>query len=177
MDGIVTLLNDAYYQEVERLWDELEQAFGLKDIAPTPIPHFSYQIAEKMDIAGVEPVLRQIARETLPFKVVTTGLGIFTGAGPVLYVPLVRIPPLNQLHHRVWDAAYPYGTTVTDYYNPFRWVPHITLADDNIDNQILPDLIRLLSARNFMWELTVDNLAIIHNAEDGSGIDTRIALG
>lgn len=177
MDGVVTLLNDRYYRQVEDLWEEFARAFGLLDIAPTPIPHFSFQIAERYAVAALEPVLREISQETAPFPVVTTGLGIFTGVSPVLYVPVVRTPTLDRLHRRIWEAAYAYGTNVAAYYSSARWVPHITLADKNINHRNLPDLIRLLSARDFLWELTVDNLAVIHNTSDGAGVYARIDFG
>ena len=55
MHGIVSLLPQPYYSEVEKLWDRLENNFGLSGIRVTPFPHFSWQIGENYD----EPLLRK----------------------------------------------------------------------------------------------------------------------
>ena len=94
MDGIVSLLDDKHYSLIEHIWDEFENRFGMVDIAPTPIAHYSYQIAHHYDLETLIPALNRVAQKTEPFIVKTSGLGIFTGEQPVLYVPVVRTPQL-----------------------------------------------------------------------------------
>ena len=44
MHGIVSLLDQPHYDQVEKLWVEIERRFGIKGIFVTPYPHFSYHV-------------------------------------------------------------------------------------------------------------------------------------
>jgi hypothetical protein len=86
MHGIVTLLDNEHYQLVEDLWTELKREFSVDGVYVTPYPHFSYHAAQDYDVDKIESVLERIASNITTFKVRTSGLAIFTGASPVLYI-------------------------------------------------------------------------------------------
>lgn len=90
MDGIVSLLDSKHTQYIEELWAELKQVFSVDGVYITPYPHFSYPIALDYDVDKVEHVLQRITSNITKFKVRTSGLGIFAGTSPVLYIPVVR---------------------------------------------------------------------------------------
>ena len=138
MNGIVALLESDFYERVEQLWAELSRRFGLQGIYQTPYPHFSYHVSTKYDVERVTAVLQQLAGETAVFTITTSGLGIFTGAKPVLYVPVVRTAVLSQLHERVWTAVQPASRGTQFYYSPDNWLPHITLAQHDLTPENLP---------------------------------------
>src|SRR5260370_39653148 len=99
MHGIVSLLDNKHYHLVEELWAELEREFAVRGVYITPYPHFSYQIAQGYNVELLEPILQTFASGQAAFQVKTSGLGIFNGLRPLIYVPLVRIterPPLHQ---------------------------------------------------------------------------------
>src|SRR4051812_46659014 len=116
MDAVVSLLDETHYRLVEDLWAELEARFGVRGIYVTPYPPFSYHIAQHYDLAALEPVLRRAAQGATPFTVRTGGLGIFTGANPILYIPVVRDPALTEFHRRLWQAVDPAGVESAVYY-------------------------------------------------------------
>src|ERR1044071_8269940 len=95
MQGVVTLLDDQHYARVEAIWEELGQKFDVRGMYVTPYPHFSFQVAEQYDESACESFLRDLAARTRPFRVRTAGLGIFTVASPILYISVVRSPPLS----------------------------------------------------------------------------------
>jgi 2'-5' RNA ligase len=174
MLGVVTLLDDRHYARVEAIWEELGQKFDVRGLYITAFPHFSYQVAEAYDEATCDGLLRALAARTRPFRVRTTGLGIFTVASPILYIPLVRSPQLAALHREIWDGVR--QTTpgaVAHYYHPDEWAPHITLAQGDIDQDSLAEIVRVLSARNFHWEITVNNLAVIYDTGREQGVRCR----
>src|SRR5437764_1394983 len=115
MDGVGSFLDDTHYRLVEDLWAELEQRFGVRGVYVTPYPHFSYHVADHYDLTVLEPTLRRIAQGAPPFVVRTTGLGIFTGSSPVLYVPVVRDPVLTEFQRRLWQAVEPAGVDSVAY--------------------------------------------------------------
>ena len=95
MHGIVSLLDGKHYQLVENLWVELEREFLVRGVYITPYSHFSYQIAQGYNVVLLEPILQTFASGQATFQVKTSGLGIFNGPHPVLYIPVVRSPELT----------------------------------------------------------------------------------
>jgi 2'-5' RNA ligase len=168
MHGVVTLLDSKYDQAVEDLWQELELDCGLKGILVTPVAHFSWHVAVDYDIPRLRLALQEIAASSLPFPARTAGIGVFTGTPPVVYITLVKDGALLQFHNQLHQVIAPMAVQTSLHYHPQAWVPHITLAHDT-------DLLRMSCAldkllfRPFQWEIPVDNLALISQAEGHIG--------
>jgi 2'-5' RNA ligase len=178
MQGVVSLLDDEHYKRIEDVWEELSRTFGVRGIYATPFPHFTYQVSEVYDPARVQAALHKIAAGTEPFSVRTGGLGVFTAAKPVLYMPIVRSPALERLHAAVWQQLgdAPQGCAAR-YYEPDMWLPHVTLAHGDIDSDRLAEIVRLLSRRNFHWEIEVNNLSYIYDTGTEQGLRCRFNFG
>ncbi len=174
MQGVVTLLDDQHYARVHAIWEELCQKFDVRGMYVTSYPHFSHQVAEQYDEQECDHFLRRLAARTRPFRIRTAGLGIFTVANPILYVPIVRSPQLSELHRELWEGIHQSTPgAVSHYYQPEMWVPHITLAHGDIDQDKLAEIVRRLSARNFHWEITVNNLTMIYDTGREQGLRCR----
>lgn len=163
MNGIVSLLDDQHAEMVETLWAELASRFGTKGIYATPFPHFSYQVAEHYEIDLLSSILARFASRCAKFRVKTTGLGVFTGPRPVLFIPLVHSLTLTLFHRMLWQEISGVGTGLLGYYTAESWVPHITLALGDLHRENLADMMKFLSDREFNWEITVSNIAFIHD--------------
>ncbi|MBN1285242.1 MAG: 2'-5' RNA ligase family protein [Anaerolineae bacterium] len=174
--GIVSLLNGEHCRQVEALWAELERTFGVCAIYRSPFPHLSYQVAERYDTPALEAALESLTARQPPFEVLTTGLGVFTGAKAVLYVPVVRSPALDALHRAVWEAATDAVSNAWTYYEPEWWMPHITLGHDDIDDH-LPEIVDLLRRRTFDWRIRVDNIAFVCSEPDEAYQVCRLDFG
>jgi hypothetical protein len=164
MDGIVSLLDQTHDALVREIWTELEHEFGLGSQSGIRYPHISYHVAQHYDATRLEQALPRAMREMTPFPMRTTGLGIFTGAQPVIFVPVVRGPGLARLHSALWDAATPAAEGLVVVYGPETWVPHITLAYGGLQNGMLTDVVGYLHERNFDWEIVVDSLFVVTGA-------------
>ncbi len=162
MHGVVSLLDHKYYQLVEDLWAELARKFAVRCIYDAPYPHFSYQVASRYNLESLEPVLRRFAASKTSFQVRVGGLGIFTGPHPVLYIPVVRSPELTQFHEALWQEISRTGSGIQDYYDPAHWIPHITIGIDDINKDNLSRIVHFLAERDFNWEITIDNIALIY---------------
>jgi 2'-5' RNA ligase len=178
MQGVVSLLDDRHYSRVEAIWEELGQKFDVRGMYVTPYPHFSFQVAEQYDEEACESYLRELAARTTPFRVKTAGLGIFTVANPILYVPVIRSTRLSELHREIWSGVkQTVPGAVAHYYHPDEWAAHITLAQGDIDADKLAEIVRVLSRRNFHWEFTVNNLTLIYDTGKQQGIRSRFNFG
>ncbi len=170
MHGLVTLLPHRYYQQVENLWDALEIHFGLKGIRITPFPHFSWHIGSHYRLSQIEKHLKRIAAQTPLFSVQTNGLGCFTAQRPVIFIQVLRSPKLDSLHNQLWQAAAPIARGMSDYYHPAQWIPHISLAYDDLTAEMLPDVQTWLRQRDtFQWQMKVDNLSFIYEPDGKKG--------
>ncbi len=176
MHAIVSLLDDKHYQLVEDLWAELKREFGVQGVYVTPFPHFSYQIATHYDFEALEPLLQHFALHYGPFPVKTTGLGIFTGTHPVLYIPVVRDPELTDFHEAVWQQGSRAEEGVQNYYHPEQWMPHITIGFGDITADNLSQIVRYLAGRDFNWEITIDNIALIYDTGTKQELRERFKL-
>ncbi len=163
MHGIVSLLDNDHNQLIKELWADLEREFSVRGVYITPYPHFSYHVAQDYDVDKVEPVLQRITSNITTFKVRTSGLGVFTGNSPVLYIPVARSLELTQLHEEIWQEIATACSGVQQYYHPDQWMPHITIDFGDISKDNLSQIIPFLAERNFSWEITVDNIALIYD--------------
>ena len=169
MHGLVSLLDEPHYTRVEEIWRELESDCGLSGIHVTPLPHFSWQIAEDYDWEALEFALRETAGEMQPFTVHTGGLAFFTGEKPVAYVPVVRTQELSEYHQKIWNRLTPLSKNPSLYYAPSFWMPHISLAYGDLSNEKLPCLVEKLAFRTFNWEIEVNNLTLIYEPDGSIG--------
>lgn len=174
MHAVVSLLDPDHYEQVERIWSELSERFGLRGIYRTPYPHFSYQVAAGYDLERLAAALAETAARAAPFRVPTAGLGLFTGPHPVLYIPVVRTPHLAAFHAELWERIAPAATGVSAYYRPEGWVPHITLAEHDLQPASTARAVGFLMERNLYWDVVVDNLALIYDT--GTRQELRLRL-
>jgi 2'-5' RNA ligase len=176
MHGIVSLLDNDHNQLVEEIWADLEREFSVQGVYITPYPHFSYHVAQTYDIDKIEPVLQRITSNITTFNVKTSGLGVFTGTSPVLYIPVVRSLELTQLHEELWQEISPVSSGVQEYYNPDQWMPHITIGFGDISKDKLLQMIPLLAERDFNWEITVNNIALIYDTGTKQEMKSRFDI-
>ena len=166
MHGIISLLPQPHYDLVENIWQMLEEKCGLDGVLITPYPHFSWQISEEYLEPQTEEIVQNIVKETKPFKVRTNGLGIFSGPSPVIYIPIVKTPALNQLHQKIWKRLTPTSKGLHLLYSPQNWVPHITLIFRDKNQQAILHGLEILTFQSFDWEIEINNLSLAIQLEN-----------
>lgn len=169
MHGLVSLLDTEHYQQVESIWQMLENECGLSGIKVTPFPHFSWLVGSDFDWPNLESALRTIVTESSPFTVRTTGLGLFSGAAPVIFIPVIRNAELSQFHSRVWENILPIAKNMSSLYSPVNWVPHISLAYADVSSENISCAMKKLAFQAFNWEFSVNNLALIYEPDGQTG--------
>jgi len=164
MHGVVSLLDDHNSQMVESLWARIEREFGVRGVYSIPHPHISYHVSGQYDLDKVRTVIEVFARHTTPFRVRLSGLGVFTGPNPVLYIAVVRSPRLAEFQHELWhQLSKASGHPLEFAYRPARWAPHITLAHRDLTERSLAAIVRKLCTLELSHQVTVNNLALIYD--------------
>jgi GNAT superfamily N-acetyltransferase/2'-5' RNA ligase len=90
------------------------------------------------DPDGLIGQLGALAGDTNPITIHATGLGLFPGEPPTLYLPVPRGPALAAAHQAVFDLFTDWGGAVQPHYRPERWIPHVTLASHELAQGMLP---------------------------------------
>ncbi len=170
MDAIISILPQPYHHRVQEIWQYLQEKHGLKGVLRTPIPHFSWQGAQNYNPEGARLTLAAIALATKPFSIQTSGIGLFTGDQPVMFIQVIKSPQLLRLHQQVWAATRLIGQEFNPYYAPDRWQPHITLALGDLSQAGIAPIMQDLAHQNFNWTFQVDHFAFYQelNEEPGS---------
>ena len=162
--GVCSILPEEAAARVAELWAELDRELGLRSATISPLPHFTYQVARDYDLDVLTEVVSKLAGGARALRVRTAGLGIFTGASPVLHLPIVRGPELARFQVAVWSAASVAAEKLDQNYHPASWVPHVSLAFGDTTPANVGAAAELLSGRDLSWDLELDNLAIVKGA-------------
>ena len=177
MPGIVSLLDDQHTELVEKLWIEMAQQFGVGDPAMPFVPHFSYHVAEGYEIERLGAVLDEVTGETAVFTTQATGIAIFPGLEPVIYIPIARNLALTKLHERAWTAVTPHSRGSNKHYAPANWIPHITLAHGDITPENLGPILTWLHRQSISWTIPVDNLMVLEEVNGRHPTINRFTFG
>jgi 2'-5' RNA ligase len=176
MYAIASLLNPAADQQTRDLWSLLEKSCGLSGISMTPLPHFSWLAADECDAISAQKALKELSEEIVSFTTRTAGLGIFTGANPVLYLAVVKNEALFQVHKKIWDRLEPYSQNMSNYYSAELWIPHITIAYKDLNPTNLSCAAKDLLLVPLDVEILVDNITLLYHIDDEVGIKEQFYL-
>jgi 2'-5' RNA ligase len=161
INGVASLLDDEHIARLTECWHLLETRCGMKGKNTDLPPHFTWQMVARYDLTQFEPLIRALAWATQPFTVRTSGLGIFSGRSPILYINIIKDSQLLHLHEQIWRYSQCCAVKPSLYYSPTNWVPHITLFSDSNTTENFCCALELLAFEPFEWELPVDNLALL----------------
>src|SRR5512133_1348491 len=131
MQAIATLLNRNSDEKTKKMCQDLEKTCGLSGIKIPQDPHFSWFVAEKFDEPEVRDEFLNLSQQLTEFEISTNGIGLFTGEKPILYIPIVKTRKLLELHEEIWEVLSPMGSKLSAFYQPERWIPHITITSDD----------------------------------------------
>lgn len=161
--GLIAVLDKETLNKVEAIWDEFSLEFGVHGVSGVPYPHFSFHVADDYDTRGLGQALNHLTTNNGELTVQTSGIGVFTGDEPVVYINVARSPELSELHAKIWRAMTPIATRAAAQYAPTRWIPHITLAQGDIPKEKIPDVVAMLQARDFYWDVQVVMLGVLES--------------
>lgn len=174
--AIVALLDDDHTAKVHEIWRVLEKECGLKALRVPPYPHFSFHGAQRYQMPEFNDHITSLAKILEPFRIRTTGLSVFTGSKPVVFIPLVSSETLLSVHRVIWEETSRFGENLNPYYQPGHWVPHLTLIHDGVDAACLSCVFAQFLDHSFVWEVEIKKLALIYQKGDQYGIQQEYPL-
>lgn len=166
MYAIISELDADSSAYVRNLWYRFREACGLKGIYDLPTPHLTWFTAEDLDIPASASIIANLAVSTRKMITYVYGVGIFSGVRPVIYLPMVKSKGMIDLHHQIWDQVQGFADLPNWYYTPPHWLPHITLAVNDLSPENLVCALELVSFETIEMTVTVNNLLIVAQETD-----------
>ena len=161
MLAITTLLNAPTADRINGIIKSLETKFGLDDVQATPDPHLTYQLVGVEQPDTLEAVLAGVAATTPRFVAHSTGLGVFPGPQPVIYIPVLRSNRLNALHGHILRAIAPLCFQTDKFSASDLWLPHISLALHDTTPELLGPVLMYLNQETYNLAFEIENIAIL----------------
>lgn len=155
---------------------------ALAGCGPDPAPlqwplHLSWQGAESYYLDEVELRMRTIARTFAPVTTRIDGVGVFTGAEPVVYLSFTRTPALSVLNATLWEALSPLARSANRYFSPEEWVPHISILYGKTEmKEAIACLVGNLSTMALRIEIRLDHIYLGYFHGDNHGGLYRLPL-
>ncbi|MGM0642082.1 MAG: 2'-5' RNA ligase family protein [Thermotogota bacterium] len=163
MQALLSILPDPFYTEIDEIWDQLENKFGVKFIRDSvPFPHFTWNVAEEYLIKDKLEYFRQSFKKIDSFVIKTSGIGLFTGSKKVLYIPIKPTKELFEYHKYVWELSNINDTQLNEYYSPENWFPHITLAVEDIETENVGEIVKFLADKKFKYDIKIDSISFVY---------------
>lgn len=170
MYAIISELDPQSSIVVKDLWGRLREACGLMAIYELPTPHFTWFVAETLDIPAVEAVIAGLSAQSREITSYVFGFGIFSGERPVFYLPLVKSQAMIDLHRQIWSDVISLSHQPNRYYSPSFWLPHITLAINDITKESLACALESVAFDPVEMTVSVDNLIVVTQEDEPSSL-------
>lgn len=168
MVSIISTLDADSSSRVNHLWERLHKSCGLKGIYQFPTPHFTWFVADEIDLLKAQSILEYFAITTNKITTHAFGFGLFSGQRPVLYSPVVKSQEMITIHAKLWDELQSCTDCPHAYYSPRFWLPHITMAINDLNQENLACALKLIALDGFTLNITVDNLILVLENEQDS---------
>ena len=179
-DGVQTLgllLPEPFATRIIEARARLAEDPILGRIPDPPFAHFTLQMADDYDWGGLAGALADFASQRQPLPIRTVGLLSVTGPSTGITLEPFRDDRLARLHADLWNVVRPLTRgNVSPFYQPDRWVPHVTIKRCGPNHEAFGRAMALLSEDTFVWEMTVDTLVVQHDPDnDNLGRYQRLA--
>ena len=85
-------------------------------------------------------------------------------------------PAVTRSQAELFEAIQPHCEDLNPYYRPAGWVPHITLAHDDLTPDKLEAVLTDFSARDFSWAMGFEALTLIEDMGPGKAHRERFTV-
>jgi 2'-5' RNA ligase len=172
--GIITELSERQNPRVFQTWSALKVSCGLSPESLSPFPHLTWLVADDFDLPALKAALMEFAAGRRLYPAQASGLGLFTGDQPVVYIPVLKTPRLSNTHRHLWGKVFPLACNPSTLYAPPAWTPHITLAYGNLRPDDLACAVQRLAYQPIHLEFKIDHIALGYwDDQDHSIINER----
>jgi len=105
--------------------------------------------------------LNLIRKKTFPFVLSTNGIGIFTGKRPAVYIQIKPSVQILDFQKELYETFSDHSDGLKKFYAPDRWIPHISLAIEDIDNDNIGKVMKYLLPNTFKHDMRIETISLV----------------
>ena len=163
--GIVALLEGEQYNQVKKFWNYFEERFNSRAVQEFAHPHLTFQAGRTHAITEFKKDFAKFAARLKPISLEVDGFGHFDKR--VIFLKVKLSKRLYELNSAINKRLANYFDEVFDLYKPEIWVPHITLAMDDLTEENFDKAWKDLKGGEFKFRQTLHNLALVKLHSNG----------
>lgn len=171
MNGLITQLPQYIHDEVEKIWEQLHVLFGINRVKSTTLPHLTWVIAQECDETKVKDEIDRLRKRHFPFVIKTNGIGIFTGKRPAVYIQIKPTVELLKFQSTLFEVFSKLSKKPKKHYIPHRWIPHISLAIEDVSDENIAKLIAYLLPITFKHDVRIESISLVRRKK---GMDMEV---
>jgi 2'-5' RNA ligase len=165
MIGFVSNLEGVPYREVKRLWSLFERKYNSQAIQAYPHPHFTFQIAKTPDIRQLKSDFVKTVSGIKPFELEVDGFRHFRR--DVIYLAVKKTRELARIHKLINRFLETRCHDLLELYAPENWIPHITLAQEDLTEDNFERAWREFKGSNIRFKRRIHNICMVKFLPDG----------
>jgi 2'-5' RNA ligase len=162
--GVLSLLEDAPYHEIRKLWKLIQRRYHSKGVQSFSHPNITFQGGKTNRLQELERGFSELALRIKPFEIHSASLGDFDRN--VIYVRVRKDHDLARVNRLVNTFLNLYCEELFESYCPTRWVPHITLAMEDLTERDFEAAMGDLGNRGREFSQTIHNICLVRKCTD-----------
>jgi|GEM_PF-1179556 len=168
--AVATLFDPGLKQGNSAVWSKITEASEVTGMPIHAMLHCSWHVSIHYQMQEMFERLDQFAKTRDVIRIQTAGLGIFTAAKPILYLPIVKTAEMMRVHEQLWEILAPVSSSQVMYYAPESWMPHITLNDEGTEIDRMCLFKQKLLFEPLVLSFNVDHFAVIYRNGPEEGL-------
>ncbi|MEH7113276.1 2'-5' RNA ligase family protein [Neobacillus niacini] len=165
--GIASIMTGIERDEVLRYWNVFETEYNSIGVQSFDHPNLGFQAGRCSNIDSLKDELSNLCAALSPFEVIVEGFGFFEAPSKVVYLKVNKTDGLLELHKKINKSLAEYCKDLFEFYTPENWVPHITLAMDDLSETGFNDFKKRYKDYLPSFKQTISNLALVEFKNNG----------
>jgi 2'-5' RNA ligase len=153
--------------EVLRFWNVFETEYNSIGVQSFDHPNLGFQGGSCSNIDKLKDELSNLSVVLYPFEIIVEGFGFFEAPSKVVYLKVLKTDELINLHKKINNSLAICCENLFQFYTPENWVPHITLAMDDLSETSLVNFKERYKDYSHDFKQTISNFALVEFKKDG----------
>jgi 2'-5' RNA ligase len=163
--GIVSNLQGEPYKLVKGFWNLFEKKFNSVAIQAYSHPHFTFQFARTHNVKELKKAFEKIALKIKSFPIEVDGIRRFDENA--IYLKVEKTAGLLKIHRLIHGFLEDRCHGLLEYYTPELWVPHVTLAMEDLTKDNFRKAWAELKDTKLKFKQIVHNICMVKWLPDG----------
>lgn len=151
--------------EAQRLWKLFAIEYGSSGVQCFDYPNVTFQVGHCQDVTYLGDALAQLSHQFIPFELTIDGWACFERSG-VFYLKVHPTAKLGAIHRAVNGLLRQHGVEVFDHYRLEEWVPHVTVAMQDLTAENLTRAKQDMQGYHPRYRQLISNIHLVQRCHE-----------